>query len=330
MGQKKQSLVEEALLQMKNLEEALTENAKGILGSTMKQEISELVKESLSEEEIEDTDMEVDIDSEMEEGDSMSRGSEEMKEQLEDLPVDDEVEVEDDEIEMDVDDDTVDDILKKVEDNDEDLDDEEMDSDEMSMLDLPDADADADDEEALLPLDLTGASDEEILKVFKAMGEEDGIVITQDEDEIYLKDDEAGVEYEIHTESEDEIEIEDEDEVVYEIELDDDEYEHYRDAEKDDPAHIRDLERDMEDDSEKTEAMEGKWGGNKGDYHRSLGRKTGVKDGGKYGKGGHYKDYEEAKEGMIRSNSAGKRASSEKSKGLSRPHSIPNNILYSR
>ena len=54
MAQKKQNLVEEALLQMKNLKEAVTENAKGILASTMKEEISELVKESLSEEEIED------------------------------------------------------------------------------------------------------------------------------------------------------------------------------------------------------------------------------------------------------------------------------------
>ena len=35
-----------------------------------------------------------------------------------------------------------------------------------------------------------------------------------------------------------------------------------------------------------------KWGGNKGDDHRSGGVKTGVKGGGKYGKGGHYKDYE--------------------------------------
>ena len=43
----KKSLVEEALLQMKNLEDVVTENAKGILASTMKEEISELVKESL-------------------------------------------------------------------------------------------------------------------------------------------------------------------------------------------------------------------------------------------------------------------------------------------
>ena len=51
MANEKKSLVEEALLQMKNLEEAVTENAKGILASTMKEEIKELVKESLTEQE---------------------------------------------------------------------------------------------------------------------------------------------------------------------------------------------------------------------------------------------------------------------------------------
>ena len=49
MNTEKKSLVEEALLQMKNLENVVTENAKGILASTMKEEIEELVKESLNE-----------------------------------------------------------------------------------------------------------------------------------------------------------------------------------------------------------------------------------------------------------------------------------------
>jgi hypothetical protein len=40
-------LVEKTLLQIKSIEEAISENAKGILASTMKEEISELVKESL-------------------------------------------------------------------------------------------------------------------------------------------------------------------------------------------------------------------------------------------------------------------------------------------
>ena len=51
---KEKSLVEEAIIQMKNLEEAVAENAKGILASTMSQEIKELVKESLFEQESDD------------------------------------------------------------------------------------------------------------------------------------------------------------------------------------------------------------------------------------------------------------------------------------
>jgi hypothetical protein len=37
--------------------------------------------------------------------------------------------------------------------------------------------------------------------------------------------------------------------------------------------------------------MDKKYGGNKGDFHREKGKKTGVVGGKKYGKGGHYKDY---------------------------------------
>ena len=56
-------LVQEALIQMKQVEEAIAENAKGILASTMKEEINQLVKESLSEQ---DDEMEVDLDADME------------------------------------------------------------------------------------------------------------------------------------------------------------------------------------------------------------------------------------------------------------------------
>jgi len=59
---KEKSLVEDAIIQMRNLEEAVAENAKGILASTMKEEIKELVKESLTEQEDEiDTDVEMDL-----------------------------------------------------------------------------------------------------------------------------------------------------------------------------------------------------------------------------------------------------------------------------
>jgi len=51
---KEKTLVEDTFIQMKNLEEAVAENAKGILASTMKQEIKDLVKESLFEQEEEE------------------------------------------------------------------------------------------------------------------------------------------------------------------------------------------------------------------------------------------------------------------------------------
>ena len=225
----KKSLVEEALLQMKNLEEAVTENAKGILASTMKEEISELVKESLSEEEeVEMVDMEE--SSKMEEGSEMAE--QEMELDMED--VEDMVDMSDEDSEM--------------EDEGEEMDMEDV--EDMLDMDLPGDELEVDDEEeVLLPLDLTGASDDEILKVFKAMGEEDGIIISQDGDDVVLKDEEADVEYKIQMESEEKEEemaegdmeeemhegdMEEEmDEVVYEIEVseEDDMDEEYKEEE---------------------------------------------------------------------------------------------------
>jgi len=138
--QENKSLVQEALIQMKNVEEAIAENAKGILASTMKEEINQLVKESLSEQDEDEVDLDVDME-------------------------------DDDSEEFDVDMDT---------DNEEEMDmdfDMDMDSDEES------------------PIDLTDASDEEILKVFKAMGEEDGIIVKKDGDDIHLTDSDTDEEY---------------------------------------------------------------------------------------------------------------------------------------
>jgi hypothetical protein len=45
------------------------------------------------------------------------------------------------------------------------------------------------------PIDLTDASDEEILKVFKAMGEEDGIIVKKDGEDIHLSDTDTDSEY---------------------------------------------------------------------------------------------------------------------------------------
>ena len=217
---KEKSLVEEAIIQMKNLEEAVAENAKGILASTMKQEIKDLVKESLSEQEddeVETDDVEIDEPT----------GSDDIA----DITFGDDSE--DDGEEMDTDDTDFDDEEDMDFDDEEDMDDEEEDT-----------------------IDLTDANDEEVLRVFQLMGPDDNIVVTKDDKgNTHLKDEETGKEYMIVGESEeeemdesweemDEEEYEDEsiesivermfseeddyeesdlDEIVYEIEMDEEE-----------------------------------------------------------------------------------------------------------
>jgi hypothetical protein len=100
---KEKSLVEEAIIQMKNLEEAVAENAKGILASTMKQEIKDLVKESLSEQDDEEVDTEVDVeddaDIDMEADDDMEAdndlGDEDMDDEDMDMDMDMDMDSED-------------------------------------------------------------------------------------------------------------------------------------------------------------------------------------------------------------------------------------------
>ena len=155
----KQNLVEEALIQMKSLENVVSENAKGILASTMKEEISELVKESLETEDDSEFDSYMD---ELGEQDELDTEMDDEEEDDNELPMDDEFDNEEDSLE----------------------DEEEFEFPTM----------DDEDEE---PIDLTNASDEEILKVFKAMGDQDGIIIKKDGDTIDLKDTDADVEYKI-------------------------------------------------------------------------------------------------------------------------------------
>ena len=214
----KQTLVEEALIQMRSLENVVSENAKGILASTMKGEISELVKESLETED--DSEFDSYMDNELGEQDELDTEMDDEEEDDNELPMDDEFDDEEDSLE-----------------------DEEFEFPTM----------DDEDEE---PIDLTNASDEEILKVFKAMGDQDGIIIKKDGDTIDLEDTDADVEYKIQMgeskrrrykdmkeqdefedemdmdmtmdmEEEDEMvmdmtmDMEDEDELMFEIEMDD-------------------------------------------------------------------------------------------------------------
>ena len=124
-----------------------------------------------------------------------------------------------------------DDYLKEQEDTEQEVD---MDIDQIGDMDMElDIEDETDDDididmlsNELPPLDLTSASDEEVLKVFKAMGSEDGIIVHQDGDEISLADgdDEYLIKLEenknnMKNEPMYEIEMDAEDEPMYEIEL---------------------------------------------------------------------------------------------------------------
>ena len=181
----RKTVVEEAVIQMKNLEDALKENAKGILASTMRQEIKSLVKESLKEQD------EVDVDDE-EEVDVVS------PEEEEDVNVDDEetFDVEDDD--MDDEDDDMD-----VEDDDMDVEDDDMDDEDEDMGVNMGPEMDDEDE----TIDMRGASDEDVAVVFSKMGKNDKVSIEKIGDYYDLKDTENDTEYIIKLNESDEDEF---------------------------------------------------------------------------------------------------------------------------
>lgn len=163
----KKSILEQALLQVQDLEEAVKANAKGILASTMKEELNEVLKESMEEEVVEGNETPITEDEQ-------------------DMPISeqfDDEEGNDDEASIND---------EPADDEDPDMEDEggEEESDELSLdgdddLELPAADDMEDDEDVL---DMTDASDEEVLKVFKSMKPEDGIVVKRDGDNVELED----------------------------------------------------------------------------------------------------------------------------------------------
>ena len=197
------NLVEEALIQIQNLEEAINQNAKEILHSTMKEEISELVKESMKNEAEEEDEFEVEDEMVSEE----ESEEEEDEFELEDESEEDESEEEEDEFGTE----------------------DDEDSDEMfDMSNLSDMSGD-DDFDSMGIQDLSDESMDTVLKAFKEMKPTDTFEIKKDGDFIHLKDEED--EYLIQTESEeDEFEMgdfneeeeeEEKEEIVYEIEMDD-------------------------------------------------------------------------------------------------------------
>lgn len=276
MAEKKKSIIEESLLEFKTIEDALKANTKEILASTMKEEIEKVVRESLEEqEEVEDNEAEdQDVDMEMSVD---AEEAEETEDGLEDLELDmadadaeaEEMDDEEDaELELPMDDMEGEEPEMELGDAEgmlADLGDMEMDMDGEE----PEMDMDMDDE-----LDLTMASDDEVLKVFKKMGDEDEIEVVKDEEGISLKDNQTGAEYYIK-ESE-ELEEEEmcegagcsemteeemeEGETIYEVELDEEMYEAYMDESKDmeEGDEMKEEEEPIEEDKQKRHQKSGK------------------------------------------------------------------------
>ena len=173
---KTNSIIEEALIEASQLEEAVKEVGKEVLASAMKQEIEDLIKSSLTEEE----------EVESPEMDSMGMETPEMPEMDDEAP------------EM-----------------------PEMDDEAPEMPEM-------DDEEEVM--DMTNASDTDVIKVFKAMGPEDSIEVTKTDGGVRFKD--GDKEYILQMEGVEEMTDEELDEYLdeasfedfddLEIELDDD------------------------------------------------------------------------------------------------------------
>ena len=216
MADKKKSILEEAILDAKRIQEALNANTKEILRSVAKEEIESLVKESIEEDYMEE---DVDED-ETEVADTSAEAGEEIE--LDDIEGDDEAGKEE-EIEVG----------------------EEEDEIEVGDIDNSDVggdlegdyetgmDAVASDDE--IEMDMTTASDDDVIAVYKKLTGDDEIEVVVDDEagEVKLKvsepgefviktgeGSEEGVDIDIDSEIEDEVM----DEVMYEIDLDEDEY----------------------------------------------------------------------------------------------------------
>jgi hypothetical protein len=178
------SILEQALLQINTLEEAVKQNAKGILGSVMKQELNDLLKESMEEED------EVPVDgTEPEEKEEDMPNPDEQTEQPED-EVGDETDDEDSEDVSDEDseegNEEGDDLPSLDDEPTKGIDSEDSAEDDLSSFgDAGMDDMGGEDEDVL---DMTGAPHDEVVKVFKAMKDEDGIIVKKDGENVEFKD----------------------------------------------------------------------------------------------------------------------------------------------
>jgi len=260
---KEKSLVEEAIIQMKNLEETVAENAKGILASTMKEEIKELVKESLSEQE--EDEIETDIEMDMDEPEMDDEESEDMGldmdmdvDNIEDLDTIDLTDKSDEEVlkvfELMGPDDHI--VVSKDTDGNIKLKDDETGKEYMIMaegdeeMDFMDSDEEMDFTDSDEEMDFTDSEDD--------MSFMDGMMEDMDMEDMDMEDMDMG---KIYSKVFDDEEMEDEsEEIVYEIEMDeseDEDEESEEDYEEESEGTIYEIEMDESEDEEYEEENEG-------------------------------------------------------------------------
>ena len=183
------SIIEEALLEAEKLQESLKKNTKEILAATMRQEIDDIVKESLTEQGEEDLEV-TDVESEEFENTEASEENTEEENAEDGSEEESEDESEEEGIETPV-------MDVEISDNEEGMGVDMMSSEEPQEIDL------------------TNKPHSEVIKVFKKMGDNDEIEVVKDGKNVNLKDGSTGAEYHIQ--------LEESAESMYEIELDEEE-----------------------------------------------------------------------------------------------------------
>jgi len=163
MAEKKKSIIEEALLDANRIQEALNSNTKEILRSVAREEIDGLVKESLQEDDYEEEDVE-----DTEELDLADASDDEVAGD----------EAGEEELELDA--------------ASDDYEEAGMDDTEDSEMNYGGEEESGEDYE----MDMTGASDEDVISVYKKLSGDDEIEVVSD-NEVHIKDPVSGSEYHV-------------------------------------------------------------------------------------------------------------------------------------
>ena len=325
------SIIEEALLEAKQIEEAVKTNTKEILAKTMMPEIEEMVKESLTE-------TEEGLEEVVEE-----QVTENEESVTEDAPINEDEDEESEEVEIEAGDDE-EEVAVVAMDAEEDSDEEEEEaSAEIEMggeMEMPSI------------MDLTSSTDEEVIKVFKELSDDDEVEVVGDV--VKIKASEPS-EYRVEVPSadmdestamEEETTLEeeniDEDEAIYEIELTEEELNEIESIVNEDEVveeeavteeevneeEVNEEETVTEEELEEGGAKKGDQSKTHSDYKNYKGTDKGYhgKDGESHGDQGEPDDYMEEEEEEMEEASRTHGFGSKKGRGLRKAISNNRNL----